>query len=158
MRRSSQPIEILLGFAAGAVTAFFIQLPLIWLLHELHLTDERAYSSTLTMPLGVEFVWSRVFWGGVFGVVLATFGTRYELGLRYIVATSLFTFVLRTLAEWLVEPLFARAGSVASIGQVLIALFVNALWVPATAVLVIGLSLAAGTWGAKAPTDLWRRE
>jgi len=158
MRRSSQPVEILLGFGAGIITAFFLQLPLIWFLHLIHLTPEHAYSTASTLPLGVESIWSRVFWGGVFGLLLASFGTRYEFGLRYLAATSLFIVAVRTFAEWIVQPLFARAGSIGTIGSLLTSLFVNAVWAPAAGALVIGLSLIVGTWASKAPSDLMRHE
>jgi hypothetical protein len=158
MRRASQPVEILLGFAAGMFAAFFVQQPLIWILDQLHVTSEPVYSRALTLPLGVEYVWSRVFWGGVFGLILAAFGTRYQFGFLYIVAASLFTFILRTLADWFVGPVLERTTALWTVRGILTPLVANAIWVPTTSVLVIALSLMMGTWGSKAPSDLIRHE
>ncbi len=150
MRRSTHPTEILLGFLAGAVAAFFVGQPVIWFLHHLGLTARHAYSTVQTAPLGVQAVWSRVFWGGVFGVGLAWFGTRYPLGVRHLVGTIAFIASVRTLADWFVVPMFYGRVFVGwGLDPILTPLIVNFLWAITAAVLLTALTLAAGTWGSR---------
>src|SRR6185437_3749814 len=106
MQRSTHPIEILLGFAAGLIIALVVEQPLVWFLHQAGLTARHAFSTQPTAPMAVEAVWSRVFWGGVYGIGLAWFGTRYELGSRWFVASMVFAAGIRTLLDWFVLPMF----------------------------------------------------
>src|SRR5574337_1081637 len=106
MRRSTYPTEIMLGFAAGALAAFFVEQPVIWLLHHLGLTSRDAWSMVETLPMGVHAWWSRVFWGCAWGIALAWFGTRYPLGAHHLGMTTLFAAGVRTIADWFVVPMF----------------------------------------------------
>ncbi len=150
MRRSTPPTEILLGFAAGAVAAFFVEQPLLWFLHHFGLTAREAYSTYRTMPLGVEAIWSRTFWGGAFGAGLAWFGTRFPLGTTYLGATALVAVAARTVADWFVVPMFYGHAWVGwSFDGIVTPLLLNSAWAMATAVLTLAFTLAAGTWGTR---------
>jgi hypothetical protein len=153
MHRSTYPTEILLGFAAGLIVAFFVQQPLVWFLHYAGLTARHAFSTQPTAPMAVEAVWSRVFWGGVFGIALAWFGTRSELGTHWLTATVVFTTAVRTARDWFVLPMFwghMWAGLTAD--ALLTPLILNTVWAAATAALLAGMTMAAGTWGSESFT------
>jgi hypothetical protein len=153
MNRSTHPTEILLGFAAGLVVALVVEQPLVWFLHHLGVTARHAFSTQPTAPLAVEAVWSRVFWGGVFGIALAWFGTRYDLGGHWLGATIAFAAGVRTLLDWFVLPMFwghVWVGLTAD--AILTPLIVNAVWAAATAALLAAMTIAAGTWGSESLT------
>ncbi len=153
MHRSTHPTEILLGFAAGLIIALVVQQPLVWFLHHFGLTARHAFSTQPTAPMAVEAVWSRVFWGGVFGIALAWFGTRYELGARWFVGTLVFTAGVRTFVDWFVLPMFwGHVWAGATVDAILTPLILNAVWAAATAALLAAMTLAAGTWGSESFT------
>lgn len=142
----------MLGFAAGVVIALCVAQPLIFFLHHLGLTARYAFSTSRTFPLGVESVWSRVFWGGVFGVALAWFGTRYPLGARYVGATTLFTAGVRTAADWFIVPMFFRHAWIGwGLDPILTPVIVNFVWAFFTALLLMAFTIFSGTWGAESP-------
>jgi hypothetical protein len=153
MHRSTQPTEILLGFFAGLIVAFVVQQPLVWLLHHAGLTARHAFSTQPTSPMSVQVMWSRAFWGGVFGIVLAWFGLQFELNARWIVATIAFTAGLRTLVDWFVVPMVWRhVWTVMTADALLTPLILNVAWAAATAVVLAAMTLAVGTWGTESLT------
>lgn len=153
MRRSTYPTEILLGFFAGLVVALIVQQPIVWFLHYFGLTARHAFSTQPTAPMAVQAVWSRVFWGGVFGIALAWFGTRYELGAHWFTETVVFTAGIRTLLDWFVLPMFFGQVWVGlTADAILTPLILNVVWAVATAGLLAALTLAAGTWGTESLT------
>jgi hypothetical protein len=153
MRRSTHPTEILLGFAAGLIVALVVQQPLVWFLHHFGLTAQHAFSTQATSPMSVQAVWSRMFWGGVFGVALAWFGTRYVLGSRWLVGTITFGVVFRTFIDWVVVPIFWwQAWPGYSLDTIVTPLILNIVWAIVTAGLLAVMSLAAGTWGSESVT------
>jgi hypothetical protein len=153
MHRSTHPTEILLGFAAGLIVALVVEQPLVWFLHEFGLTARHAFSTQPTAPMAVQAVWSRVFWGGVYGIALAWFGTRYELGARWFVASIIFTAGVRTLLDWFVLPMFwGHIWAGATVDGLIIPLVLNAVWAVGTAVVLAAFTLAMGTWGSESFT------
>src|SRR5579871_854188 len=106
MRRATAPTEILLGFGVGMIAALCVQLPLVWFLHLLHFTARTGFSRELTPPLGVEAMWSRVFWGGVFGLAMAAWGVFYPIGLRWFVSTTSVILAVRLFVDWIIAPIW----------------------------------------------------
>lgn len=150
MQRSTPPTEILLGFAAGAIVVLVVQEPLVWFLHHFGLTAWYGFSTWRTQPFGVQAVWSRVFWGGAFGIGLAWFGTRYALGTRYIVRPAVLIAGVRTLADWFIVPMFwGHAWAGWSGDALVVPLALNFVWAFVTAALLLAFTVAAGTWGTK---------
>lgn len=148
MRRATPPTEIVLGFAAGMLAAFFVGRPFVWLLHLFGLTAREAYSTARTIPLGVELLWSRVFWGGAFGVAIAWFGSERPLTLTNLWHTALIVAALRTVADWFIVPMFYGQPWVgASVDALLTPVLLNFAWSSAATLFAAGLSLAGGTWG-----------
>ncbi|HEX3702881.1 MAG TPA: hypothetical protein VHU82_06105, partial [Vicinamibacterales bacterium] len=130
------------------IIALVVQQPLVWILHGIGLTARHAFSTQPTAPMGVEAVWSRVFWGGVFGIALAWFGTRYELGAHWLTATVVFIISVRTGLDWFVLPMFwghAWAGLTAD--ALVTPLILNAVWAFATAALLAVMTIGAGKAG-----------
>jgi len=153
MRRSTPPTEILLGFAAGLIVALVVQQPLVWFLHHFGLTARHAFSTQPTSPMSVQAVWSRMFWGGVFGIGLAWFGTTFELGSRWLVGTIAFAIGFRTFIDWVVVPVFWwHTWNGFSVDAIVTPLILNAVWAAATAGLLAAMTLAAGTWGTESLT------
>jgi hypothetical protein len=132
--------------------------PLVWLLHHAGLTARHAFSTQPTAPMSVEAVWSRLFWGGVFGIALGWFGIRYTLGTRWLASTIVFAAGVRTLIDWFVAPMFwghAWVGLTAD--AILTPLILNGVWAAATAALLAAMTLALGTWGSRSLTDITGR-
>jgi hypothetical protein len=112
---------IVLGFLAGAVGVLVFHQGFILILHLLGVLPNMPYSLQPTAPLGVPQVLSLAFWGGLWGIVLVWFMTRFS-GDRLWVAI-LFGGILPPLvgvlvvtplkggdiAAWFVAPMMARA-------------------------------------------------
>jgi|SRR5579871_416951 len=153
MRRATAPTEILLGFLVGMIAALCVQLPLVWFLHVLHLTARTGFSTTPEPPMGVEAMWSRVFWGGAFGVALAGWGVFYPLGLRWFLTSTTAIVAARLVVDWIVTPMWTsgRVWAGWSVDAFVMPIVVNVVWGLTTALLLAAATLAAGTWGTKSP-------
>jgi len=150
MRRATHPTEILLGFGAGMLAAFFVQQPLVWFLHHFGLTAREAFSAARTPPLGVEALWSRVFWGGAFGVAIAYLGVFYTLGVRYVLVPAAVVAALRTLFDWIAVPMFdGRAWIGWHADLIVTPLIVNFVWAIAASIALLILTVLAGTYGER---------
>jgi hypothetical protein len=154
MRRATPPTEILLGFFVGMIATLCVQLPLVWFLHLWHLTARTGFSTTPVPPMGVEAMWSRVFWGGVFGLALAAWGVFYPLGLRWFVSSIGVMVPARLVVDWIIAPIWTQGRFWAGWGSdaFLMPIVVNLVWALATALLLAASTLAAGTWGTKSLT------
>jgi hypothetical protein len=154
MRRATAPTEVILGLFVGMIAALCVELPFIWFLHLLHLTARTGFSRALTAPLGVEETWSRVCWGGVFGVGLAAWGARYELGRRWFLSSAICIFAVRTIVDWVIAPMMLHRQLWVgwSADAIVMPLVINFVWTIATAGLLAAATLAAGTWGWTNPT------
>lgn len=154
MRRSTAPTEIVLGFFMGMFAALLVELPFVWFLHLLHLTARTGFSSLPTAPLGVAQAWSRIFWGGAFGIALAGWGLRYDLGLRWFVSSVVCIVVARTFIDWFVAPMMLH-GHVWigwSVDGIVLTVVLNIVWAVTAAIFLAASTLAAGTWGWTNPT------
>jgi len=152
MQRSTPPTEILLGFFVGMITTLCVELPLIWFMHIVHLTSRTGFSTTPVPPMGVEAMWSRVFWGGAFGIALAGWGVFYHLGLRWLVSSTVVIVAARLVVDWVIAPMFSGRVWVGwSYEGIVMPFIINVVWGLATALLLAAATLAAGTWGTKSP-------
>jgi hypothetical protein len=154
VRRSTAPTEIVLGFFIGMIATLVVELPLVWVLHLLHLTARTGFSTDVTAPLGVEAMWSRVFWGGVFGIGFAAWGARYELGLRWFLTSFSCIVAARLAVDWVIAPmmLHGRAWAGWSADAILLPIILNVAWGLATGLLLAASTLVSGTWGWQNPT------
>lgn len=118
---------ILVGLVAGAASVLVFHQGLLALLHVIGAAQRAPYAFTSTHPFGVPQLWSLVFWGGVWGALLAASLARVE---RLLPAATLFGAVLPTLAAWfIVAPLKGQpmaAGGVAA--AMAIGVLLNAAW------------------------------
>jgi hypothetical protein len=155
MRRATHPTELIGGFFAGLLAAFFIQLPFIWGLHQLGLTAQYGFSENRVLPMGAMAMWTRTFWGGVYGLGLAAFGSYLPFGRRYLWETVVAVAVGRTLIDWFPAPMLYGQGWWVgwSADGLLTPLLSNFVWAFATALLVIAFSLWAGTFGSRSLPD-----
>lgn len=126
---SELPRWLIVGFLSGAVAVLVFHQGMAALLHALELTPRAPYSLQPTRPLGVPVLWSIVFWGAVWGAVLAATLRRLDGG-RLGLAATLFGAILPTLVAWFVvaplkgQPMAAGfAPAAMSIG-----VMVNGAW------------------------------
>ncbi len=154
MRRATAPTEILLGFFVGMISTLAVELPFVWFLHILHLTQRTGFSTAIVAAMGVEAMWSRVFWGGAFGLALAAWGVFYPLGVRWLVSSVGMILAVRLVVDWIVAPIWSSGHFWAGWGAdaLLMPLVMNVVWALATALLLAAATLAAGTWGTQSLT------
>lgn len=137
--RSELPRWILVGILSGAVAVLAFHQGLAALLHALEMTARAPYSLQPTRPFGVPALWSIVFWGGLWGALLAATLGRLH-GARLLLAALLFGAVFPTLVAWFaVAPLKGQppAGGFAPAAMA-VGVMVNAAWGLGTG---IGLAL-----------------
>jgi hypothetical protein len=92
---------LIAGFVAGALSVLIFHQGLIGLLHAMQVLPRPPYGMAPTEPWGVPQLWSTVFWGGAWGVLLAAALGRMA-GARLLVAALIFGAVLPTLVGWFV--------------------------------------------------------
>jgi hypothetical protein len=120
---------LVVGFLSGAVSVLACHQVIAALLHSIGITPRVPYSMQPTHPLGLAQVWSLVFWGGVWGVLLAAALRRYADG-ALVVAATIFGAILPSLVAWTAvaalkaQPLFAGGAPKA----LAVGLLVNAAW------------------------------
>jgi hypothetical protein len=127
--RSELPRWLIVGFLSGALAVLVFHQGMAALLHALELTARAPYSLQPTRPLGVPVLWSIVFWGGVWGAVVAATLGRLD-GARLVLAATLFGAVFPTLVAWfIVAPLKGQpiAAGFAPAGMA-VGLLVNGAW------------------------------
>lgn len=136
---SELPRWLLVGFASGAVSVLLFHQGALGLLNAWELSARAPYSMAPTRPWGVPVVWSLVFWGGLWGAVLAATLGRLQ-GARLVLGAALFGAVLPTLAALLVvAPLKGQPAAAGVVPlAILIGLLVNGAWGLGTG---IGLTL-----------------
>jgi hypothetical protein len=130
---------IIVGFLAGAVSVLVFHQGAAALLHALELTPRAPFSMQPTQPWGVPQLWSIVFWGAIWGAVLAATLARLD-GARLVVASLVFGAVLPTLVAWfIVAPLKGQPMAAGFVPMsMLIGPIVNGAWGLGTG---IGLAL-----------------
>ncbi|HEX2198483.1 MAG TPA: hypothetical protein VHG88_07675 [Burkholderiales bacterium] len=92
---------LIAGFIAGALSVLLFHQGMAGLLHAMHVIPRAPYGMAPTDPWGVPQLWSTVFWGGAWGVLLAAFLGRMT-GARLMVAALVFGALLPTLVAWFV--------------------------------------------------------
>jgi hypothetical protein len=120
---------LIAGFVAGALSVLVFHQGLIGLLHAMQILPRPPYGMAPTEPWGVPQLWSNVFWGGVWGVLLAAALGRM-VGAKLLVAALIFGAVLPTLVGWfVVAPLKGQpiaAGFVPS--RMWLGPLINGVW------------------------------
>jgi hypothetical protein len=86
----------LVGFFSGAASVLVFHQAAVALFHLLALTERQPYPLQPTSPWGVPQIWSLVFWGAVWGLLLAVTFARLD-GMRLLVAATAFGAILPTL-------------------------------------------------------------
>ncbi|MGH8741825.1 MAG: hypothetical protein ACREUN_12985 [Burkholderiales bacterium] len=99
------PRWVLVGFIAGALSVLVFHQGVLALLYAFELAPRAPYAMAPTAPFGIPALWSIVFWGGIWGALLAASLGRLD-GVRLVAAAVLFGALLPTLAAlFLVAPL-----------------------------------------------------
>jgi hypothetical protein len=130
---------IAVGAVSGGLAVLVLHQAVAALLYALGITERVPYSMQPTSPFGVAQLWSLVFWGALWGAILAAALRRFaDAGL--IIAATIFGAILPTLVAWIIvaslkgQPLFA--GGVPK--AMAVGVLVNAAWGLGTG---IGLAL-----------------
>jgi hypothetical protein len=120
---------LVVGFVSGAVSVLLFHQVVAALLHAIGMTPRAPYSMQPTQPLGIAQLWSIVFWGGVWGVVLAVALRRFADS-ALVIAATVFGALLPSLVAWTIvaalkgQPLFAGGAP----KGLAVGLLVNAAW------------------------------
>lgn len=137
--RSELARWLVVGALSGAISVLVFHQGMAALLHALGLAAGAPYSLQPTRPLGVPALWSIVFWGGLWGAILAATLARLD-GARLLLAALLFGAVFPTLVAWfVVAPLKGQALAAGFVpARMAVGLLLNGAWGLGTG---IGLAL-----------------
>jgi len=131
-------VRYLLAFIAGVVSTLVFHQGLLAILHRAGASPRSAYVTKPVPPLGIPFVLSLAFWGGVWAVVLLPLLSRWNGSWAYWVAWLVAGAVLPSVvALFVVMPL--KGMPVAGGGDPKIvagALLLNGAWGLGTALLL----------------------
>jgi hypothetical protein len=126
----------LLSFLAAFLATLVIHQPVLWLLHQMHVTSALPYATQPVPPFGVPKVISLAFWGGVWGIVMIAAIARAR-GAGYWLAAAVFGAVLPTLVgRFVIGPLRGQSAGHAGpamMTALLVGFTVNAAWGVGTA-------------------------
>ncbi len=135
---------MLLGFFAGFIAVLVFQQPVLALLYGLHFALRAPYSTEMTLPLGVPYVWALAFWGGVWGVVLGGIDNQFPPGSRFWATVALYGAIVPTVLQWILvlalrhQPL----GGAWTVGTILSPFIINAFWGVGAEIILAALSVA----------------
>ncbi len=134
-------VRMMLGFFAGFIAVLLFQQPVLALLYALGFTSRAPYSTVLTLPLGVPYVWALAFWGGVWGIVLGGIDNRFAAGPRFWRAIAIYGAIVPTALQWIMvlalrhQPL----GGTWSVGNIVSPFLMNAVWGIGTEAILIAM-------------------
>jgi hypothetical protein len=129
LERSGLGRWIGVGAVSGGLAVIVFHQAVAALLYAMGLTERMPYSMRPTSPFGVAQLWSLVFWGALWGAVLAA-ALRTFAGPGLIIAATIFGAILPTLVAWTVvaalkgQPLFAAGVP----NAMAVGVLVNAAW------------------------------
>ncbi len=143
MREEITSVRMMLGFFAGFIAVLVFQQPVLALLHGLHITPQAPYSTEMTLPLGVPYLWARAFWGGVFCVILGGIDYRFPVGLGRFEAAAVYGAVAPTVFEWILTLVLRHQplGGVWTVGTIISPFIINAVWGVGAEAMLMAMSL-----------------
>lgn len=125
-------------FAAGAIGVLLFHQGAYTVLHLLGVVGE-PFPREPTWPFGVPVIWSIVFWGGLWGIVLGIAEARFPEGGMYWLTAFAFGALLPTLIGWfIVAPL--KGDPIAGgweLERIWIGPLLNGVWGLGTALLLL---------------------
>jgi hypothetical protein len=137
--------KLLFGFTAGFLsTLIFHQLLLAFLWFQ-EFTPYRPFNMAATHPFGIPAVFSLAFWGGLWGILLVWFESRFPRR-GYWLLIFLFGAIFPSLAAFLIVlPLKGRPiGGGWHPGFLLTAFLINGVWGIGTGLIFKGLTRLSG--------------
>ena len=144
----TEPMGLVLAFAAGFISVLVFHQTMLATLHGLGVTPGVPWQTTPVPPLGIPQVISSAFWGGLWGVLLALVLRRTRGSAGYWITAVVFGALALSLVAWfVVAPLKGQAiaGGWQPL-RLLTGLLVNGAWGLGTALL---LSFAPGWRGPR---------
>lgn len=132
---------IVLGFVAGFVSVLLFHQAMLGVLNALGVIAATPYRLTPVPPFGVPAILNSAFWGGVWGMALASVAPRFPRGRRYWVAAFVFGALTPTLVGWfVVNPIKGRPVGPLTPLRVAAVFLVNGIWGVGTALVLRFLS------------------
>lgn len=93
---------VLIGFVAGALSVLIFHQGGFWIANELGYTRAQLYNWRGVPPLGVPFIVSAAFWGGLWGIAASFVLPRLPGLLSGVLGWILFAAVIVTATNWLI--------------------------------------------------------
>jgi hypothetical protein len=124
-------LRFLIAFLAGLMSTLVFNQGMLAFLHAIAFTPIAPYPTAPTRPFGVPFFWSAAFWGGIWGMGLATILKRIQQRLFYWGVAFLFGMFAPTLVSIFV--VFPLQGVLVTPNLIFLILIVNSAWGVGTA-------------------------
>ncbi len=139
------------AFFSGFTAVLLFHQGVLSILHAVGFTPVAPFPMQLTRPFGLPQIWSLAFWGGVWGLLLASVDRWFARGAGYWISACIFGAIFPSFVAWLVVfPLkgLPAGGGWHSAGLAT-SLMINGAWGLGTAILLRGLSKGWGAFGLK---------
>lgn len=132
------PAKLAIGFAAGFVATLLFHQIALTLLASAGFVKATTYSMQAMPPFGVPQVISLSFWGGLWGMLLASIENRFPKGAGYWLAALLFGAIGPTLVAWFaVAPMKGQPVAAGwELPRMITGLIINGAWGIGTALLI----------------------
>jgi hypothetical protein len=121
--------RIAFGFAAGALSVLVFHQGALFLLHLAGVIPRMPWNMAPVPPWNVPMLLSSMFWGGLWGIVLAMFAPRFPRGAFYWLSALVFGLVFLNLVGWFVVPVFKnRPAGFPPLDRIWIGLLIHGVW------------------------------
>ena len=143
------PARLAIGFAAGFVATLVFHQIALMLLASAGFAKATTYSMQTVPPFGIPQVISLSFWGGLWGMLLASIENRFPKGAAYWLAALIFGAIGPTLVAWfVVAPLKGQpVAAGGDFSRMMTGLIINGAWGIGTALLITAANWArSGTF------------
>lgn len=123
---SQRTLRFLIAFVAGFMSTLVFNQGMLAFLHAIAFTPIAPYPTTPTKPLGFPFFWSAAFWGGIWGIVLASVLNQIQRRFFYWGTAFLFGMFVPTLVSIFV--VFPLQRVTVTPNLIFLILMVNSAW------------------------------
>lgn len=120
---------LIAGFLCGAISVLVFHQGALALMNLAHFTHVPLYATAATAPWGVPQIGSQVFWGGLWGAILAAFFMPLWGGALLVAGTLFGAFALSVVAWFVVAPIKGLGIAAGAVPMTMAAGFLaNAAW------------------------------
>ncbi len=131
-----------IAFFSGFMAVLLFHQGVLSILNAVGFTPFAPFPMQLTRPFGLPQIWSLAFWGGVWGLLLASVDRWFPRGVGYWISACIFGAIFPSFVAWLVVfPLKGlSAGGGWHAAGLATGLMINGAWGLGTAILLQGLA------------------